>query len=185
MLTHTALPHCCCVGVGMHLLRHSRPSATHRVIVFAVVLLLQANSGVVAFVARVAAGSPVASATKAAGATSTAAASLSKINPSGTQLASTKSTGITTGAIARKGLTMAAQSSSTAEVIVVGSCNTDLVTYTPRLPGRGEATTYVHSSMATSSMISYRTSVRVRTRAGIYVQYVAPSILFPSLTLIA
>lgn len=130
----------CCVGIGMHLLRRRRPSATHLVIVFAVVILLQASTGVVAFVALVAAGPPVAAA-------ASAAAPVFKTNPSGTQLASTKSIGTTTGTIARKGLTMTAQFSSSAEVIVVGSCNTDLVTYTPRLPGRGESMNTVAASI--------------------------------------
>ena len=33
---------------------------------------------------------------------------------------------------------MSGADDQSAEVIVVGSCNTDLVTYTPRLPSRGE-----------------------------------------------
>ena len=146
----------------MHLLRHRRPSATHGVILFAFVLLLQSSTRVIAFVARVAACPPVAAGSAAAAA---AAAPLSetKTNPLGTQLASTRSTSTTTGTIASKGLTMAAQPSSSAEVIVVGSCNTDLVAYTPRLPGRGESSC-LHLTILV--LYPHTTAVYVAPRLG-------------------
>lgn len=106
-------------------MHHRKSAATHGLIVLtAVLLLLRSSAGVFAFVARVTAGPPAAAAT--------AAASLFKVNPE------------TQASIApgKRLWTMSAlpyaQPSSSAEVIVVGSCNTDLVTYTPRLPQRGE-----------------------------------------------
>ena len=59
----------------------------------------------------------------------------------------------------------ASRQSTGVEVVVVGSCNTDLMTYTPRLPSRGKlkvAHVYFLTSSSTCSNVSMRPAAHTR-----------------------